>query len=130
MVQQGEGLTRVESKHSVDATVSRLEEFLAAKNVKVFAVIDHSGEAAKVGMEMHPTKVVIFGAPKAGTPLMLAAPSVAIDLPLKALVAEDDVGKVWITWNESAYLRARHGFPSELLANIEPVAGLLRKAAE
>ena len=130
MVQQGEGLTRVESKHSVDETVARLQELLGSKSVKVFAVINHSGEAAKVGMEMHPTKVVIFGAPKSGTPLMLAAPSVAIDLPLKALVAEDDSGKVWITWNEAAYLRVRHGFPQELVANIEPVSGLLRKAAE
>jgi len=130
MVQQGEGLARVESKHSVDETVARLQELLRSKNVKVFTVIDHSGEAAEVGMEMHPTKVVIFGSPKGGTPLMLAAPTVAIDLPLKALVAEDDAGKVWITWNEAAYLRARHGFPEELLGNIEPVSGLLRKAAE
>lgn len=130
MIQQGEGLTRVESKHSVDETVTRLQELLNSKNVKVFTIVDHSGEAAKVEMEMHPTKVVIFGSPKAGTPLMLAAPSVAIDLPLKALVAEDDEGKVWITWNEAEYLRARHGFPKELLANIEPVSGLLRKAAE
>ena len=130
MVQQGEGLTRVESKHSVDETVGRLLELLNSKNVKAFAVIDHSGEAAKVGMEMRPTKVVIFGAPKAGTPLMLATPSVAIDLPLKALIAEDDKGKVWITWNEAKYLQARHGFPQELMANIEPVTGLLRKAAE
>jgi len=130
MIGHREGLTRVESKHSVDETVARLQEVLAAKNVKVFAVIDHSGEAARVGLEMHPTKVVIFGAPKAGTPLMLAAPSTAIDLPLKALVAEDDAGKVWIAWNEAAYLRARHGFPQELMGNIEPVSGLLRKAAE
>ena len=130
MVQQGEGLARVESRHSVDETVTRLQAVLDSKNVKVFAVVDHSGEAAKVGMEMRPTKVVIFGSPKGGTPLMLAAPSVAIDLPLKALVAEDDTGKVWITWNEAAYLRARHGFPKELTENIEPVSGLLRKAAE
>jgi len=130
MVQQGEGLARVESKHSVDETVARLQELLRSKNVKVFTVIDHSGEAAEVGMEMHPTKVVIFGSPKGGTPLMLAAPTAAIDLPLKALVAEDDAGKVWITWNEAAYLRARHGFRQELVANIEPISGLLRKAAE
>ena len=130
MVQQGEGLARVESTHSVDQTVTRLQAVLDSKNVKVFAVIDHSGEAAKIGMEMHPTKVVIFGAPKSGTPLMLAAPSVAIDLPLKALIAEDDGGKVWITWNEAAYLRGRHGFPQESMGNIEPVSGLLRKAAE
>jgi uncharacterized protein (DUF302 family) len=130
MVQPGEGLTRVESKHSVDETVDRLQQLLSAKNIQVFAVIDHSGEAAKVGLQMRPTKVVIFGAPKAGTPLMQAAPSVAIDLPLKALIAEDDASRVWITWNEAAYLQARHGFPQDLMANIEPVSGLLRKAAE
>jgi uncharacterized protein (DUF302 family) len=130
VVQQGEGLTRVESKRSVDDTVHRLQELLESKSVKVFAVIDHSGEAAKVGMEMRPTKVVIFGSPKGGTPLMLAAPTVAIDLPLKALVAQDEAGKVWITWNDAEYLRARHGFPEELANNIEPVGALLRKAAE
>jgi uncharacterized protein (DUF302 family) len=130
MVQQGEGLTRIESRHSVDETVRRLQELLESKGVKVFTVIDHSGEAAKVGLEMKPTKVVIFGSPKGGTPLMVAAPSVAIDLPLKALIAGDDSGKVWIAWNDAEYLRARHGFPEELVKNIEPVSGLLRKAAE
>jgi uncharacterized protein (DUF302 family) len=107
-----------------------VQELLESKGVKVFTVIDHSGEAAKVGLEMRPTKVAIFGSPKGGTPLMLASPSVAIDLPLKALIAEDDAGKVWISWNDAAYLRARHGFPEDLMKNIEPVSGLLRKAAE
>ena len=130
MVQQNEGLTRVQSNGSVDATVHRLQQLLEAKGVKVFALIDHSGEAAKVGMEMRPTKLVIFGSPKAGTPLMLASPSAAIDLPLKALVAEDEAGKVWITWNDADYLRARHGLPAEQIKNIEPVSALLRKAAE
>jgi uncharacterized protein (DUF302 family) len=130
MVQQGEGLARVESKYPVDETVRRLRELLESKNVKVFAIIDHSGEAEKVGLQMKPTKLVIFGSPKGGTPLMVAAPSLAIDLPLKALVAEDDGGKVWITWNDAAYLRARHGFPEELVKNIEPVMGILRKATE
>ncbi len=129
MIEHGEGLTQVESRQSVDETVRRLKELLEAKGVKVFAVIDHSGEAAKVGLEMRPTKVVVFGSPKGGTPLMLAAPSVAIDLPLKALVAEDEAGKVWITWNDSEYLRVRHGVPTELIRNIEPVSGILRKAA-
>ncbi len=79
---------------------------------------------------MRPTKVIIFGSPKGGTPLMLAAPSTAIDLPLKALIAEDEADRVWVTWNNPAYLQARHGFPGELIKNIEPVSGLLRKAAE
>ena len=130
MVQQNEGLTRVQSNGSVDATVHRLQQLLEAKGVKVFALIDHSGEAAKVGMEMRPTKLVIFGSPKAGTPLMLASPSAAIDLPLKALVAEDEAGKAWITWNDADYLRARHGLNAEQIKNIEPVSALLRKAAE
>jgi uncharacterized protein (DUF302 family) len=130
VVEQGEGLTRVESKRPVDETVGRLQELLESKGVKVFALIDHSGEAAEVGMELRPTKVVVFGSPKAGTPLMMASPSVAIDLPLKALVAEDEAGKVWITWNDAEYLRARHGFGVEMSSSIEPVSALLRKAAE
>ena len=130
MIQQGEGLTRIESHHPVEDTVRRLRELLESKGVQVFALVDHSGEAAKVGLSMKPTKLLIFGSPKGGTPLMQAAPSVAIDLPLKALVAEDETGKVWITWNDAKYLRARHGFPPELVKNIEPVSGLLRKAAE
>lgn len=130
MVQQGEGLTRLESKHSADETVRRVQHLLESKGVRIFALIDHSGEATNVGMDMRPTKLLIFGAPKAGTPMMLAAPSVAIDLPLKALVAEDASGKVWITWNDPEYLRARHGFPEPLMANVSGVAALLRKAAE
>lgn len=130
MVQQGEGLTRIESHYPVDDTVRRLRELLESKGVQVFALVDHSGEAAKVGLAMKPTKLLIFGSPKGGTPLMQAAPSVAIDLPLKALVAEDGAGKVWLTWNDAEYLRARHGFPPDLVKNIEPVSGLLRKAAE
>jgi uncharacterized protein (DUF302 family) len=130
MVEQREGLCRVESKHSVDETVERVQQLLESKGVKVFTVVDHGGEAAKVGLEMRPTKLIIFGSPKTGTPLMFASPSVAIDLPLKALIAEDEAGKVWMTWNDPEYLQARHGFPAELIKNIEPVSGLLRKAAE
>jgi len=130
VVQPGEGLTRVQSRHSVDETVRRVQQLLQSKGIQVFAVIDHSGEAAKAGLEMRPTRVLIFGSPKGGTPLMLAAPSVAIDLPLKALVAEDEAGKVWITWNDPEYLRARHGFAPELVTNIAGVSALLNKAAE
>lgn len=130
MVQPGEGLTRIESKHSVDQTVLRVQQLLESKGIRLFALVDHSGEAAKVGLTMKPTKLLIFGSPTDGTPLMQAAPSVALDLPLKALVAEDEAGQVWVSWNDPAYLRARHGFPEELIKNIEPVSGLLRKAAE
>jgi len=129
MTAQDHGLVRVASSHSVDETVARVEAFLREKHVKLFAVIDHSGEAAKAGLEMHPTKVVIFGNPKGGTPLMVAAPSTAIDLPLKLLIAEDDQGKVWITYNSPLYLQERHGFPADLLANIAVIEGIAANAA-
>jgi uncharacterized protein (DUF302 family) len=114
----------------VDQTIEKIEELLRAKGVKLFALVDHSGEAETVGMHMRPTKLLIFGHPKAGTPLMIASPSVAIDLPLKILVAEDDAGKVWISYNSPAYLQARHGFPQDLMQNIAIVAGLAQEAAE
>jgi len=124
------GLIHLASKHSVDETLQRLEDLLRQKGVALFARIDHSGEAAKVGLEMRPTKLLIFGSPKAGTPLMQAAPTVAIDLPLKALVWQDADGKVWLTYNDPAYLQQRHGIPAELLPNIAAVAGLFAKAVE
>jgi uncharacterized protein (DUF302 family) len=124
------GLISISSHHSVDDTVARLTELLAAKGVKLFTVIDHSGEAASVGLSMPPTKVVIFGSPQAGTPLMLAAPSIAIDLPLKLLIAEQPSGGVTVTWNAPAYLRERHNFPEALLANIAVIETFARKAAE
>jgi uncharacterized protein (DUF302 family) len=124
------GIADLASSHSVDQTVLRLKEILDAKGVTLFALVDHSGEAEKVGLTMPPTKLLIFGSPKAGTPLMLAAPSVAIDLPLKILVREDTSGKVWISWNSPEYLRERHGFPEELLKNIAVVEAMARKAAE
>jgi uncharacterized protein (DUF302 family) len=130
MVEQGEGIKRIESKYSVDETVRRVRVLLESKGLKVFDIVDHSGEAAKFGLAMRPTKLLIFGSPKAGTPLMQAAPSTAIDLPLKALVAEDESGKVAIMWNDPAYLRARHGFPGQLFANLAPAVGLLQEAAE
>jgi uncharacterized protein (DUF302 family) len=127
---ESSGLISIPSLHSVDETVARLTQLLAAKGVKLFAVIDHSGEAAAAGLTMPPTKVVIFGSPKAGTPLMLAAPSIAIDLPLKLLIAQDQTGEVTITWNSPAYLRARHNLPEELVANIAIIEALAHKAAE
>jgi uncharacterized protein (DUF302 family) len=129
-VMQGNGLLQVASKYGVDETVKRLESVLAERGVRVFAVIDHSGEAEKVGMKMRPTKVVIFGSPKGGTPLMLASPSLAIDLPLKALVAEDDGGKVWVSYNSPEYLQQRHGVPEDLIKNIAVVGPLVAKAVE
>jgi len=124
------GLIRVASPYSVPDTLKRLQTSLESKGLKIFAIIDHSGEAAKVGLEMHPTQVLLFGSPKAGTPVMLAAPSVAIDLPLKALVAEDDQGRVWITYNDPEYLAKRHGIPPDLVKNLAGAGALLQKAVE
>jgi uncharacterized protein (DUF302 family) len=118
------------SNHSVEQTVDRLKNLLQSKGVTLFALVDHSGEAEKIGMKMRPTKLLIFGTPKAGTPLMLAAPSIAIDLPLKILVWEDGEGKRWISYNSPEYLRDRHGLPQELLTNIAVVENLAAKAAE
>src|SRR5438270_11110902 len=124
------GIIAQPSNHSVEQTVDRLKNILRSKRVTLFAVIDHSGEAEKVGMKMPPTKLFIFGSPKAGTPLMLAAPSVAIDLPLKILVWEDDQGEVWVSYNSPDYLKGRHGLPQELLANIAVVDTLASMASE
>jgi len=118
------------SNHSVDQTVEKLKSILQAKGVTLFALIDHSGEAEKVGLKMPPTKLLIFGSPKAGTPLMLAAPSIAIDLPLKILVWQDAQGKVWLSYNSPEYLKERHGLPADLLQNISVVETLASKAGE
>ena len=126
----GNGLLQVASKYSVEETVRRLESGLAERGVQVFALIDHSGEAEKVGMKMRPAKLLIFGNPKGGTPLMIAAPSLAIDLPLKALVSEDENGEVWITHNTPEYLQQRHGVPQDLIKNIAVVGTLVAKAVE
>jgi uncharacterized protein (DUF302 family) len=130
MASVSNGIIDVPSNHSVEQTVDRLKNILQSKGVTLFAVVDHSGEAEKVGMKMPSTKLLIFGSPKAGTPLMLAAPSIAIDLPLKILVREDAGGKVWVSYNTPAYLQQRHGLPPELLQNIAVVETLAAKAAE
>src|SRR6516225_9821849 len=124
------GIVDKPSNHSVDETTDRLKNILQSKGVTLFALVDHSGEAAKADMKMPPTKLLIFGNPKAGTPLMLAAPSSAIDLPLKILVWEDAHKKTWVSYNSSAYLKERHNLPTELLQNIAVVETLAAKAAE
>jgi uncharacterized protein (DUF302 family) len=124
------GIVSKSSKHSVDETLAKLQAILKAKEVPVFALIDHSGEAKKVGMEMHPTKLLIFGNPKGGTPLMLAAPTIAIDLPLKILIWEDDMGKIWASYNSPEYLAQRHGLPQNLAQNIAFVETLAANIAE
>ena len=123
------GIVDIPSNHSVDATVEKMKGILNAKGVVLFAMVDHSGEAAKVGMKMHATKLLIFGSPKAGTPVMLASPSIAIDLPLKILVWEDASGRVWISYNSVQYLRDRHSVPEELITNLAVVEALATNAA-
>jgi uncharacterized protein (DUF302 family) len=130
IVGKEEGIVSIPSNHSVDETVDRLKNILRSKEITLFALIDHSGEAAKVGMKMPPTKLLIFGNPKGGTPLMLAAPSIALDLPLKILVSEDAQGKVRLSYNSPEYLKERYGLPSNLLPNIAVIETLAAKAAE
>ncbi|HTZ66254.1 MAG TPA: DUF302 domain-containing protein [Roseiarcus sp.] len=129
-MQKEEGLIKIPSRHSVDETVDKLKTILKSKGATLFALIDHSGEAEKAGLKMPPTKLLIFGNPKAGTPLMLASPSAAIDLPLKILVAEDREGKVWISYNSAEYLKERHGLPENLTPNIAVVQTLAAAAGE
>jgi len=124
------GLVDIPSNHPVDETVEKLKGILQAKGVTLFALVDHGGEAAKAGLKMRPSKLLIFGNPKAGTPLMLAAPRIAIDLPLKILIWEDAQGKVWVTYNSPVYLQERHGLPAELLPNISVIEALAKAAAE
>src|SRR6202162_663332 len=127
---QDNGLIDLPSKRSVDETLDKLRGILTSKNITLFTIVDHSGEAAKVGMKMLPTKLVIFGNPKAGTPVMIASPSSAIDLPLKILIWEDDHGKVWITYNSPVYLQQRHDVSTEVLPNISIIEVLAKAVAE
>ncbi len=130
MVETENGIVSRQSQHSVDETVMRLENLLQAKGVTLFALVDHSGEAQKAGMQMPPTKLLIFGNPAGGTPVMLAAPSIAIDLPLKILVSEDSEGAVWLSWNSPEYLQQRHGVPADLVKNIAVAAALAENAGD
>jgi uncharacterized protein (DUF302 family) len=127
---EASGLVTLQSAHSVDETVGRIRAVLEAKQIREFALIDHSGEAEKVGLAMPKTQVVIFGNPKGGTPLMLAAPTVAIDLPLKLLVREDAEGNVWISYWSAQTLLKRHGLAESFAANIAVIEMIARQAAE
>jgi uncharacterized protein (DUF302 family) len=130
IVRKEGGIVNIPSNHSVDETVDRLKNVLQSKEIPLFVLIDHSGEAARVGMKMPPTKLLIFGNPKGGTPLMLAAPSIALDLPLKILISEDAQGKVWLSYNSLEYLKERHDLPSNLLPNIAVIDTLAATAGE
>jgi uncharacterized protein (DUF302 family) len=127
---QGNGLIHLSSPYPVAETLKRVESALQSHGLTIFCRVDHSGEAAKVDMEMHPTELLIFGNPKGGTPLMLASPTVAIDFPLKALVWEDADGKVWLTFNSPDYLKQRHNLPDNLMKNISGVGALLQAAIQ
>ncbi len=118
------GMIHLNSPYSVSETLKRVESLLQEKGVTIFCRIDHSGEAEKAGMKMHPTQLLVFGSPKGGTPVMLASPTIAIDLPLKALIWEDAGGKVWVSYNSPKYLQKRHGVPDDLVKNVS-VAGTL-----
>lgn len=124
------GILSKASNHSVDDTLEKPKRVLQNKGVTVFAVVDHCGEAEKAGLKMLPPKLVIFGNPKAGTPLMQSAPTTAIDLPLKILIWEDAQGKVWVSYNSPADLQERHEFPKELLQNVAVVETLATNAGE
>jgi uncharacterized protein (DUF302 family) len=126
---QSNGIVELVSQNSFAETLDKLTQILTQKGVTIFAVVDHSGEAAKVGIDMRPTKVVIFGNPKDGTPVMLASPSAAIDLPLKILIAENEAGKVLVSYNTPEYLAQRHGIPADLAEKLAAVKLLAEKAA-
>jgi uncharacterized protein (DUF302 family) len=122
------GMIHLNSSHSVSETLARLQAIVQSKGLAILALIDHSGDAARAGLEMHPTKLLIFGNAKAGTPLMVASPTLAIDLPLKALVWEDADGKVWLSYNSPAYLKQRHAIPDDLLPNIAGIGPICAEA--
>jgi uncharacterized protein (DUF302 family) len=122
------GMIHLSSPHTVTETLARLETIVQTKGLTILARIDHSGDAAKAGLTMQPTKLLIFGNAKSGTPLMIASPSVAIDLPLKALVWQDDDGMVWLSYNSPDYLKARHAIPENLLQNIAGIGPICAEA--
>jgi uncharacterized protein (DUF302 family) len=124
------GIITIPSAHSVDQTVGKLEDLLRAKGITLFALVDHSGEAAKAGMQMPNTKLLIFGNPKTGTPVMLASPGIALDLPLKILIAEDAAGHAFLSYNSAQFLAERHGVPPELMKNLAAIEGIAAAAAQ
>ena len=124
------GIRSLTSRHNVDELVQRLTALLAEKNIKLFALVDHSGEAAAAGLLMPNTKLLIFGNPKGGTPVMLSAPSAALDLPLKILLSQEPDGTTLVSWNDATWLQQRHDFAPEFIPNLGAVEALARKAAE
>jgi len=124
-----DGIVTKSANCTVEEAVSKIKSLLVIRGITLFAVVDDSGEAETVGMKMPDTKLVIFGNPKGGTPLMVASPSVAIDLPLKLLVAQDANGGCSISYNSPQYLQQRHGIPNDLIQNIAIIEALAAEAA-
>jgi len=122
------GIVTKASRHTVQETLGRLESVVRSKGLAIFTLIDHSGEAEKVGLKMQEAKLLIFGSPKVGTPLMIASPLLALDLPLKALVWSDGSGKVWVSYNSVSYLADRYNLPSDLTKNIAGIDALIDSA--
>lgn len=129
-LESGRGIERVESTRGFDETVAHFEQLLAAKNMMLFAKIDFTGDAKRAGLTMPRMMQLVFGNPRGGTPVMVAAPSAALDLPLRVVISEDDGGKVWISFNSPEYLASRHGIPAELVGNIAGIRGLVGAAAK
>ena len=124
------GLVQLESQQSFAETLTHLESVIQSKGLTIFARIHFSDDAAKAGLTMNPTSMIIFGNPKAGTPLMIASPTLAIDFPLKILVSQDSNGKVWVSYNSVEYLRDRHHVPSDLLKNIAGITPIAEAVAK
>jgi uncharacterized protein (DUF302 family) len=123
------GIVTKSANCTVEEAVDKIKSLLVGRGITLFSVIDHSGEAEAIGMKMPETKLLIFGNPKGGTPLMLASPSIAIDLPLKLLVAEDANGRCSISYNSPKYLQERHGLSKDLIQNIAIIESLATEAA-
>jgi len=124
------GVVVIPARQSVATTIDRLEDRLRERGIIIFTRIDFCADAARAGLTMRPEQLLIFGNPKAGTPLMLATPAVGIDLPLKALAWEDEHGKTWLAYNDPSYIVQRHGVGEALGANLAAVVPLLQQAAQ
>ena len=125
-----EGIVTRPSPFSVEETLERLQEAIHSRNLSLFAHIDHSGEAKRVGLKMQEAHVLIFGSPKGGTPLMIASPLLALDLPLKVLVWQGEDDKVWVSSTKAAYLKVRYSIPQELIGNIAGVDALIEQTLQ
>lgn len=124
------GMIHICSPYSATETLKRVESVLHEKGLTIFCIVDHSGEAENVGLKLRPTQLILFGSPKGGTPVMVASPTIAIDLPLKALIWEDAGGKVWVSHNSPEYLQQRHNVPADLVKSISAAGPLLQQAVK